>query len=684
MPRLGPRTLRILSGLTLLALPPLAACGGDGSPSGPGGNDNDPAGLAFVTQPADVQQSDVITPAVQVELRNDAGQRVTDDSRTVSLSLASNPGGGTLGGTTSAATVNGVATFADLTVSEAGAGYTLAATATGLVGANSAAFDVSLPFADQDNDGDGFSFNQGDCDDTDAAVNPDAPDSPDGNFTDTNCDGIDGDAGQAVFVAPSGDDAAGCGAMGTPCASLNAGLAEAVAQTLTEVYMMEGTYDDGAVILADGVSIWGGFDPAWDRGSGAVTTLLGSTGVEVAPGASEAATLVADGLTQPTSVSDLRIVGPDAVGTYPDGAGKSSFAVWVSNTGAGILTLERNMLVGGAGAPGAPGASGQDAIQVVATNSMNGSPGGSADSFVTACNDTSRGLGGARGTNTEAGTAGGLGGRGGTMDTDCTLFSENFDATVGEGGTDGQSSAGSIGLGGFGGAGTTICAPGQNGALGRITNGVAGQGGSGWRLLGLFWAGENGNSGSTGASGGGGGGGGGSGGCDTGTDAYGAGGGGGGAGGWGAISGGSGGGAGGASFGLYLVDASPTVQDNVFERGDGGDGGDGGAGGRGQSGGQGGPGGSGAGGASAGGRGGDGGHGGHGAGGGGGLGGYSLGIFILGSSTPTLVANSYSGGTPGQGGAGGVSAPTAPPEERDGEDGQSGAAGILIDTLTGG
>jgi hypothetical protein len=577
--------------------------------------------LAFVTQPANAERSQAITPAVQVEIRNAQGQRVSSDTRTVSLSLGSNPGGATLGGTTSAAAANGVATFSDLSVSEAGSGYTLSATATGLSGATSAGFDVSLPVADQDTDSDGFTPNQGDCDDTDAGVNPDAPDSPDGVYKDTNCDGIDGDAGQAVFVAPTGTDVAGCGTTSAPCATLAGALSEAQGQGLAEVYMMEGTYDDGAVTLVDGVSVWGGFDATWMRDGTAVTTILGSTGVEVAPGASEAVTVVADGLTQPTTLADLRIVGPDALGTFPDGAGKSSMAMWVSNTGAGILTLERMVFVGGAGAPGAPGAAGQDAIQVLASSSMNGAAGGAAASFATACDDTSRGGGGWRGTNTEAGTAGGIGGQGGTMDTDCTFLSENFDATVGEGGTDGQSAAAAAGLGGFGGAGTNVCGPGQNGALGRIVNGVPGQGGTGWRLLGLFWAGENGTGGGPGASGGGGGGGGGSGGCDTGTDAYGAGGGGGGAGGWAAISGGSGGGAGGGSFGLYLVDASPTVQNSVFERGNGGNGGDGGVGGRGQSGGQGGPGGAGAGGAAAGGRGGNGGHGGHGGGGGGGHGG---------------------------------------------------------------
>ncbi len=60
----------------------------------------------------------------------------------VTLSLASNPGSATLGGTLTVAAVNGVATFSGLTINEPGVGYTLQASSTGLTIGTSTAFSV--------------------------------------------------------------------------------------------------------------------------------------------------------------------------------------------------------------------------------------------------------------------------------------------------------------------------------------------------------------------------------------------------------------------------------------------------------------------------------------------------------------------------------------------------------------
>ena len=59
------------------------------------------------------------------------------------VAIGTNPGSGTLSGTATVATVNGVASFADLSINRSGTGYTLAASATGLTGATSTGFTVA-------------------------------------------------------------------------------------------------------------------------------------------------------------------------------------------------------------------------------------------------------------------------------------------------------------------------------------------------------------------------------------------------------------------------------------------------------------------------------------------------------------------------------------------------------------
>ncbi len=101
-----------------------------------------PATLTFVTEPSSIVAGATILPAVQVEVRDAQGNLVTSPETPVTLSLAENPGGATLGGTTTIATVGGLATFGGLSVNVAGTGYTLVASAAGLL-ATSSAFNVS-------------------------------------------------------------------------------------------------------------------------------------------------------------------------------------------------------------------------------------------------------------------------------------------------------------------------------------------------------------------------------------------------------------------------------------------------------------------------------------------------------------------------------------------------------------
>jgi hypothetical protein len=96
----------------------------------------------FLQQPGNGVAGQAISPAVTVRILDVFGNVVTTSSATVTLTLGANPGGATLGGTTSVAAVNGIATFSNLTLNKAGTGYTLVAASTGLTSATSSTFNI--------------------------------------------------------------------------------------------------------------------------------------------------------------------------------------------------------------------------------------------------------------------------------------------------------------------------------------------------------------------------------------------------------------------------------------------------------------------------------------------------------------------------------------------------------------
>jgi len=101
--------------------------------------------LAFTSQPTNVASASAISPAINVAVRDSLGNSVTTATNSVTLAITSGTGtsGAVLGGTTTAAAVNGVAAFANLTVHKAGTGYTLTAAGSGLTSATSSAFAVT-------------------------------------------------------------------------------------------------------------------------------------------------------------------------------------------------------------------------------------------------------------------------------------------------------------------------------------------------------------------------------------------------------------------------------------------------------------------------------------------------------------------------------------------------------------
>jgi hypothetical protein len=84
-----------------------------------------------------------------VSAYDQSGSLDTSFQGTVTLAIASNPGGSVLGGTLTATAQNGVITFSDLTLNRSGIGYTVLVSSGGAVAATTDAFDVTPAAASQ-------------------------------------------------------------------------------------------------------------------------------------------------------------------------------------------------------------------------------------------------------------------------------------------------------------------------------------------------------------------------------------------------------------------------------------------------------------------------------------------------------------------------------------------------------
>ena len=77
-----------------------------------------------------------------VQAEDSSGNLVSSFSGTVTVGLASNPGGTTLGGTVTVAASGGVATFSGLTLTQVASGYTLYVSASGPTSTTTGPFNV--------------------------------------------------------------------------------------------------------------------------------------------------------------------------------------------------------------------------------------------------------------------------------------------------------------------------------------------------------------------------------------------------------------------------------------------------------------------------------------------------------------------------------------------------------------
>jgi hypothetical protein len=98
--------------------------------------------VVFAQQPTSAVAGVGIAPAVTVRIVDQFGN-LTASTAAVTVAIGTNPGVGTLSGTSTQSAVAGVATFAGLSINKAGTGYTLTAVSGSLTGATSSAFTIS-------------------------------------------------------------------------------------------------------------------------------------------------------------------------------------------------------------------------------------------------------------------------------------------------------------------------------------------------------------------------------------------------------------------------------------------------------------------------------------------------------------------------------------------------------------
>jgi len=104
-----------------------------------------PDALAFTVQPSNATAGDIITPAIQVLVRDSLGVPDSSFAGSITISISVNPVGGRVSGSLSVAPVNGIALFGDLVIDRSGAGYVLQATAPGATTTSSTSFTIFSP-----------------------------------------------------------------------------------------------------------------------------------------------------------------------------------------------------------------------------------------------------------------------------------------------------------------------------------------------------------------------------------------------------------------------------------------------------------------------------------------------------------------------------------------------------------
>ncbi|MBL9037164.1 MAG: hypothetical protein JNG84_01495 [Archangium sp.] len=243
-------------------------------------------------------------------------------------------------------------------------------------------------------------------------------DLPDMSFTDTNCDGIDGEVNNGIFVSVLTGDDSNPGTMVSPVATIARGVQLARNDGKRDVYISQGNFNAALDLTgATGLNIVGGYavgaaGARWTRSATNVTNVIGGNPALIMNGSNN------------VLIQLMQFRSSDANGTDAQRRGNSSYGARVTNTTG--ARFESVTIQAGRGADGLAGTNGN--IGLPGSNGGNGESNSRNDSDIQ-CGATSAprvpgtagasscgrtgGIGGTSG-NTNNGSSGSYGGSGGT------------------------------------------------------------------------------------------------------------------------------------------------------------------------------------------------------------------------------------------------------------------------------
>lgn len=178
-----------------------------------------------------------------------------------------------------------------------------------------------------------------------------ASDLPDMDFNDDNCDGIDGDLSEAVFVSKDGSDASSTCSREAPCSTITHAIERAANDGKTQVLIQTGLYSE-VVSLADGIGLYGGYDANWMRADHEDSEHHATVSGGLNGDYDQYMTILARSVT--STIQNLEVVGPEASGELGN-RGLSSYALYAADS---TLVIENVSFTQGDGSDGSWGVAG--------------------------------------------------------------------------------------------------------------------------------------------------------------------------------------------------------------------------------------------------------------------------------------------------------------------------------------